>query len=87
MMALRIFVKRGAIWRFHRLSRDARELPVSVEWDRRNQDRRGASTPVPDEHRKEDRRGAPASTWETAEFVVVEAPEVPRQTGSDSREK
>jgi len=87
MTALRIFVKRGAIWRFHRLSRDARELPVSVEWDRRSHDRRGAITPVPDEHRKEDRRGAPASTWDTAEFVVVEASDVPQPTGTDSRQK
>jgi hypothetical protein len=71
-MTLRIFVKRGAIWRFHRLSRDAQELPVSVEWDRRGEDRRAARTPVADEQRKTDRRGAAPATWDTAEFVVVE---------------
>lgn len=40
MTKLRIFVRRGALRRFHRLSRDAEGLPVSVEWDRRQGDRR-----------------------------------------------
>lgn len=72
MTALRIFVKRGAIWRFHRLKRDAGKLPVSVEWDRRKEDRRAASSPVPQENRREDRRGDAPFTWNTAEFVVVD---------------
>jgi len=71
MSALRIFVKRGAIWRFHRLTRDAEALPVSVEWDRRQEDRRAAAASVPHDQRKEDRRGATPFTWDTAEFVVV----------------
>ena len=75
MTGLRIFVKRGAIWRFHRLSRDARELPVSVEWDRRGEDRRAVTTGVAADQRQEDRRGAAPYTWETAEFVVVEGSE------------
>ena len=67
---LRIFVKRGALWRYHRLVRDSQKLPVSVEWDRRCQDRRAAATPVPADQRREDRRGAVPFTWETAQFVV-----------------
>jgi hypothetical protein len=69
---LRIFVKRGALWRYHRLTRDSKKLPVSVEWDRRYHDRRGASAPVSEDQRREDRRGAAPFTWDTAQFVVVE---------------
>ena len=72
MTSLRIFVKRGAIWRFHRLTRDAQKLPITVEWDRRKEDRRAAASPVPREQRKEDRRGEAPFTWNTAEFVVVD---------------
>lgn len=72
MSALRIFVKRGAIWRFHRLKRDAKALPVTVEWDRRVEDRRAAAAPVATEQRRDDRRGDAPSTWDTAEFVVVD---------------
>jgi len=69
---LRIFVKRGALWRYHRLTRDSKKLPVSIEWDRRCEDRRGASSPVATDQRKADRRGAMPYTWDTAQFVVVE---------------
>jgi hypothetical protein len=72
LAALRIFVKRGAIWRFNRLSRDAKKLAISVEWDRRTNDRRGAAAPVQQDQRREDRRGAAPFTWDTAEFVVVD---------------
>lgn len=74
MTALRIFVRRGAIRRFHLLSRDAAGLPVSVEWDRRQSERRHAAAPVemdPSEQRRADRRSQPPFTWNTAEFVVV----------------
>ena len=70
--ALRIFVKRGALWRFHRLTRDANRLPISVEWDRRKQDRRTGDAPIGEEQRKVDRRGAAPFTWDVAEFVVVD---------------
>ena len=70
--ALRIFVKRGAIWRFNRLSRDAKKLAISVEWDRRKEDRRGAPEQVEQDQRRQDRRGAAPFTWDTAEFVVVD---------------
>lgn len=69
---LRIFVKRGAIWRFHRLTRDARSLPISVEWDRRQEDRRSTQALVSDDQRREDRRGEVPFTWDKAEFVVVD---------------
>jgi hypothetical protein len=70
---LRIYVKRGALWRYHRLTRDSKKLPVSVEWDRRCEDRRAAAaSPVPRDQRKADRRGAVPYTWDAAQFVVVE---------------
>lgn len=72
MAALRIFVKRGAIWRFNRLARDAEELEVSVEWDRRQADRRAAGNVVSRDQRREERRGAAPYTWDAAEFVIVE---------------
>jgi hypothetical protein len=72
LTSLRIFVKRGALWRFNRLRRDAQKLPISVEWDRRREDRRAAPAAVDQEHRKEDRRGSAPFTWDIAEFVVVD---------------
>jgi len=68
---VRMFVRIGALKRFHFLKKKTAELPVSVEWDRRRSDRDGAAgdraNPGTDE-----RRGAPPFTWETADFVVVE---------------
>lgn len=72
LTALRIFVKRGALWRFNRLRRDAQKLPISVEWDRRKENRRAAEAPVEADQRREDRRRSAPFTWDTAEFVVVE---------------
>lgn len=87
MTKLRIFVRRGALRRFHRLSRDAEGLPVSVEWDRREGDRRTDSSsdaassqqatsapPGTTEQRQGDRRSDPPFTWTAAEFVVVPDP-------------
>ena len=70
---LRIFVRRGALRRFHRLKRDAKELPVDITWDRREQERREASDGVDADRRNQDRRKDPAFTWEMADFVVVES--------------
>jgi hypothetical protein len=82
MTSLRIFVKRGAIWRFHRLSRDAQKLPITVEWDRRTADRRSSDRGVhrqadagmtaDQDNRRKERRGEVPFTWDTAEFVVVD---------------
>ena len=75
MTALRIFVRRGAIRRFHRLRRDAEGLPVSVEWDRRQRERRTDAMPNATEQRRaSDRRSEPPFTWDAAEFVVVSDP-------------
>ncbi len=70
---LRIFVRRGALRRFHRLKRDAQDLPVEITWDRRQQERRETADAGHPERRKEDRRKEPSFTWEMADFVVVES--------------
>ena len=59
-----IIVRRGALRRFDRLKRDASQLPVEVNWDRRVSDA--------DDPRRAERRGQPPFTWDTADFVVVE---------------
>ena len=76
---VRMFVRIGALKRFHFLKKKTAELPVSVEWDRRRNDRRPAEAGTG--ARPVERRGAPPFTWETADFVVVEEPAVP--AGSD----
>jgi hypothetical protein len=76
MTALRIFVRRGALRRFHRLTRDAKDLPVSVEWDRRTGNRPADLPVVPavTESTPGDRRSDPPLTWTAGEFVVVNDP-------------
>ena len=72
---VRMFVRIGALKRFHFLKKKTADLPVSVEWDRRRTDRRsGEDARVPD---GAERRGTPPFTWDTADFVVVEEPAVP----------
>lgn len=74
---VRMFVRIGALKRFHFLKKKTADLPVSVEWDRRRTDRRSGEeqeTPAP---RGEDRRGVPPFTWDTADFVVVEEAAAP----------
>lgn len=73
---VRLFVRIGALKRFHLLKQKTAELPVSVEWDRRREDRRSAAANLPENLRKGDRRGQPPFTWDTADFVVVEEPPV-----------
>lgn len=69
---VRIFVKIGALRRFHLLSQKTADLPVEVAWDRRRAgggDGAGAGqTP----NGGPDRRQKPPYTWEVADFVVVE---------------
>jgi hypothetical protein len=69
----RIFVRIGALRRFHAMKKKTADLPVEVSWDRRRSDPRersdtDGSTP------QQDRRGKPPYTWEVADFVVVEDP-------------
>jgi hypothetical protein len=69
----RIFVRIGALRRFHTLTQKTADLPVEVVWDRRRDERRDAQAPSNDERRQSDRRKKPPFTWETADFVVAEA--------------
>ena len=73
---VRMFVRIGALKRFHFLKKKTADLPVSVEWDRRRGDRREGESGGP-AARTSERRGTPPFTWETADFVVVEEPAVP----------
>lgn len=59
---LQLWVRRGALRRFHLLKRDTAHLPVTVAWDRRD--------PTSSGPHGEDRRAAPAFTWDAADFVV-----------------
>jgi hypothetical protein len=78
---LRIYVKRGAIRRFARLTRDSRLLPVAIEWDRRQEERRAERKSAPQEQRKSgDRRRKPPFTWEMADFVVTESKGATKKT-------
>jgi hypothetical protein len=70
---LRIFVRRGALRRFDRLKRDAKDLPVDVAWDRRQDERRGGASDASPDRRKQDRRKDPSFTWDMADFIVVES--------------
>jgi hypothetical protein len=74
---LRIFVKRGAKRRYDKLKRDSTSLPVEVEWDRREGERRSPAEAEGAEAvgltaRKGERRQTPSFTWDLADFVVVE---------------
>jgi hypothetical protein len=74
---VRMFVRIGALKRFHFLKQKTADLPVSVEWDRRRTDRRSRDDAGNANVRKVERRAAPPFTWDTADFVVVEEPAVP----------
>lgn len=82
---VRMFVRIGALKRFHFLKQKTADLPVSVEWDRRRTDRRSGDDAASVNVRKTERRGAAPFTWDTADFVVVEEPAVP--VGSDKSSK
>jgi hypothetical protein len=76
---VRMFVRIGALKRFHFLKKKTADLPVSVEWDRRRSDRR--TDDASGEHARDtERRGSPPFTWDTADFVVVEEPATPVAT-------
>ena len=82
---VRMFVRIGALKRFHFLKQKTADLPVSVEWDRRRNDRRSDDHAASANVRKAERRGDPPFTWDTADFVVVEESAVP--VGSDKSSK
>ena len=66
-------IKRGALRRFDRLKRDSKDLPVKIDWDRRQEERRTPSENPGNERRKNDRRKSPPFTWDMADFVVAES--------------
>ena len=70
--AVEIIVRRGALRRYDRLTRDTADLPVTLTWDRRRGERRSEEKDVPVDSRRHDRRRTPPFTWELADFVVVE---------------
>ena len=80
---VRMFVRIGALKRFHFLKKKTADLPVSVEWDRRRTDRRSAEDAEAANLRGGERRGTPPFTWDTADFVVVE--EAPVHVGADKK--
>jgi hypothetical protein len=80
---VRMFVRIGALKRFHFLKKKTADLPVSVEWDRRRTERRSDDQPDAPETRGAERRGMPPFTWETADFVVVE--ETGEPVGADAK--
>lgn len=77
---VRMFVRIGALKRFHFLKKKTADLPVSVEWDRRRSDRRTEDAAAGKRPRDTERRGSPPFTWDTADFVVVEEPATPAST-------
>ena len=79
---VRMFVRIGALKRFHFLKKKTADLPVSVEWDRRRTERRSGDPPETPT-RSGERRAAPPFTWETADFVVVE--EAAEPVGADKK--
>jgi hypothetical protein len=81
MTPLRIFVRRGALRRFHRLKQESEGLAVAVEWDRRMGERRAEPLAQPEltDRRRAERRREPPFTWRAAEFVVINEPESPNQ--------
>ena len=80
---VRMFVRIGALKRFHFLKKKTEDLPVSVEWDRRRTERRSGDPPETPTTRSGERRAAPPFTWETADFVVVE--EAAEPVGADKK--
>jgi len=74
MAPVRIFVRIGALKRFHTLKQKTTELPVEVSWDRRRRERRVSPVSAAGERRERDRRQQLPFTWEMADFVVVQEP-------------
>jgi hypothetical protein len=67
-----LIVRRGARQRFRKLKQKTTNLPVKVQWDRREAERRTASGAIDENRRKGDRRQPPPFTWDVGDFVVVE---------------
>jgi hypothetical protein len=82
---VRIFVRIGALRRFHALTQKTTDLPVEVTWDRRRSDRRDPAASSEGERRQPERRQKPPFTWDAADFVVVEEPVAPPKARTKKR--
>jgi hypothetical protein len=67
-----LIVRRGALWRFHKLKKKTAAVPVKVSWDRRRADRRSEADRIAGDRRKNERRQQAPFTWELGDFLVVE---------------
>ncbi len=75
-----LIVRRGALRRFDALKKRAGDIPVTVLWDRRIDQRPRPSVGKTLERRQAERRQQPPFTWDLADFVVVEGdPRSPRK--------
>jgi hypothetical protein len=72
IVPLLTIVRRGAVECFRLLEEEFAGEPVRVMWDRRVRERRRPSSSVT-WRGSEDRRSRAAATWETMNFVIVEA--------------
>jgi hypothetical protein len=80
---IELIVRRGALWRFDKLTQATKALPVKVIWDRRTA---ASSTAKPNGEReagRPERRRQTPFTWTAADFVVVEG----RKTRSRGRKR
>jgi hypothetical protein len=84
-----LIVRRGARRRFRKLKEKTTNLPVKVEWDRREGERRTAASGKADRNRRKgDRRQPPPFTWDAGDFVVVERTDQRcRRSGKKKRSK
>jgi hypothetical protein len=80
--SIELVVRRGARRRFSALKKKTADLPVTVSWDRRRDERRSASEQTGRERRKSDRRQKPPFTWDLADFVLVPRTPSPRRAKS-----
>lgn len=70
--SIELVVRRGALRRFDLLKKKTADLPVTVSWDRREDERRASSSgEIDGDRRATERRQNPPFTWELADFVVV----------------
>ena len=66
-----LIVRRGALRRFHKLSKKTADLPVNVMWDRRTGERRSTSNGNEQDRRRTERRQMPPFTWDLSDFVIA----------------
>jgi hypothetical protein len=80
-----LVVRRGALRRFDRLKQATRELPAEVVWDRRQQRQSGEASAADAVQPANNRRKATPSTWELADFAVVQNAASGRSSGTRAK--